>query len=503
MRLRSFVSVQGCFNCKTYTDFNPLPLADSDLVTYNATTGKYELYNATDPDEYANFQTNVGYTMVLMHTHIDTANELRGRLGMEENATWATISSLITIPTDQSADILLEYESMNNTVAVKQADVVLVDDLLNYPNPYNLTDLDYYAGKQSLNGPGMTYGVFSIDANKNSPSGCSSYTYDLYGSQPYTRGPWFQFSEQLLDNYQANGGTHPAYPFLTGVGGANRVAVFGFLGLRLMLDSLNVDPSLPPQIPQLNYRTIYWQGWPVNATSNQTHTTLSRLATPIEGANSTFATSAIPVTIGLAEDSLSGNDTVYHLQPNGTITLTNRQIGNIKTVPGNVAQCRPIYSSTQDYEPGQFPLSAVDGAVSTKWQPAQSNISSSITVELPEPFVPITAIHLDWAQSPPTSYSVTFSNTSDSSFSSVNVTSSSTVTVSNAYNAADADVIAPYSSNTTNVTLASPVYSGKYATLTIAGNHANAGTANELNGTGATVAEFSVIAADGSNVAKR
>lgn len=199
--------------------------------------------------------------MVLMKTHIDMANSFRAQFGMQENATWANISSLIDIPIDQSADIILEYQTMNNTISVKQADVVLVDDFLDYPNPYSLSDLNYYAGKQSLNGPGMTYGVFSIVANEISPSGCSSYTYDLYGSQPYTRGPWFQFSgkqatvsgidfrqvlsllsvlEQLTDDYNTNGGTHPSYPFLTGIGGANRVAVFGFLGLRLMLDSLNV-----------------------------------------------------------------------------------------------------------------------------------------------------------------------------------------------------------------------------------------------------------------------
>ncbi|EMC93096.1 carbohydrate-binding module family 32 protein [Baudoinia panamericana UAMH 10762] len=473
-----------------------------DILTLNQTTGKYQLLNGTDPDEYANFQTDIGYTMALIQTHVNTANVLRQRFGMEPNMNWSSIASQINIPIDYDANLILEYATQNNTISVKQADVILVDDFLDFPNPYSLSDLDYYAGKQSLNGPGMTYGVFSIVANDVSPSGCSSYTYDLYGSQPYTRGPWFQFSEQLLDDFTANGGTHPAYPFLTGHGGAHRVAVFGYLGLRLMLDSFNVNPSLPPQIPQLAYRQIYWQGWPIKAFSNQTHTTLTRLPTPLASANSTFANSFIPVTVSLSGASLSGNTTVYQLQPNGTITLTNRQIGNIQTVPGNIAQCQSV-ASPQDYEPGQFPLSAVDGAVSTKWQPTQSNISASLTVELPEPFVPITAINFDWAQQPPVSYSVTFSNSSDGSSGSVNVTSSSNITISSQYDAATAYVIVPYMSNSTNVTLASPVYSGRYATLTIMGNQGNAGTPNELNGTGASVAEFAVIAASGQNMMKR
>ena len=485
-----------------YFEKELLPIYDSiaqmyaDLVTYNETSGKYDLYNATDPDEYANFQTNVGYTMVLMHTHLNTANSLRARLGMPENETWANISSLINIPIDESANIILEYQAMNGSIQVKQADVVLVDDFLDYPNPYSLSDLDYYAGKQSPNGPGMTYGVFSIIANEISPSGCSSYSYHLESSKPYTRGPWFQFSEQLLDNFEANGGTHPAFPFLTGIGGANRVAIFGYLGLRLMLETLNVDPNLPPQIPNLDYRLFYWQGWPVDASSNQTHTVIKRPSDvdALDGANKTFAHSAIPVSIGVKHES----DVAYHIPPGGSITIKNRQIGEIQTVPGNIAQCRSVHSPNQ-HAIGQFPLSAVDGAVSTKWQPVQANVESSLRVNLPEPYLPITELQFDWAQAPPVSYKVTFSNSSDGS-NSVNVASDDSVKVSSPYIAKKADEIVAYASNTTNVTLSSPVYSGKYATLTIMGNRALGGS---KKGVGASVAEFAIVASGGEDLAKR
>jgi trehalose/maltose hydrolase-like predicted phosphorylase len=457
-----------------------------DLVTYNHTSRMYDLYNATDPDEYANFQTNVGFTMVLMRTHINTANTLRARFGLQPNDTWTQIANSITIPVDQSANLVLEYAGMDGSISVKQADVVLIDDFLDFPNSYSLSNLDYYAGKQSLNGPGMTYGVFSIVANEISPSGCSSYTYDLYGSQPYVRGPWFQYSEQLLDNFEANGGTHPAYPFLTGMGGANRVAVFGYLGLRLMLDSLNVDPSLPPQIPHLVYRTIYWQGWPIKARSNQTHTTLTRLSHPLVTANSTFATSSIPVTIGLHDN----NAAPLSLPPNGTLTLKNRAIGNIKTVPGNIAQCLSVTSS-QSIVPGQFALSAVDGAASTKWQPLYANVTSSMTVSLSQPFAPISQILFDWAQAPPTSYRVMFHNLSDTTLvPPVLVTASDNIAVSNPYDAAMASEVVPYSSNTTNITLAEPVWSALFATLEISGTQAGRNVT-----AGATVAEWSLVAA--------
>ncbi|KAF2167961.1 carbohydrate-binding module family 32 protein [Zasmidium cellare ATCC 36951] len=469
----------------------------AELVDFNETTGLYELYNGTDPDEYANFQNNVGFTMVLMSSHLNSTNDLRERFGMEANATWTNISSHITIPVNNDANIILEYATQNGSITVKQADIVLIDDFLQFPNPYTLSNLDYYASAQSPDGPAMTYGVFSIIANRESPSGCSSYTYDLYGSQPYTRGPWFQFSEQLIDDWSVNGGTHPAFPFLTGVGGANRVAVFGYLGLRLNPDTLDIDPSLPPQIPQLEFRTIYWNGWPIKAYSNQTHTTLRRLGTPLSTANSTFANTSIPVTI-----SLTGTE-VLDLPINTTLTIPNRQIGTIKTTPGNLAQCRPI-TSPDPYEPGQFPLSAIDGAISTKWQPTQSNRTASITVSLPQPFVPITRITFDWAQAPPTSYRVAFHNLSDtSSVPPLNVTSSANVTVSDPFDEADQFIIRPYSSNTTNVTLEGVVWSARYATLEIEGNWATVGTENERNGTGATVAEWGIVARDGEDVVRR
>lgn len=338
----------------------------------------------------------------------------------------------------------------------------------------------------------MTYAIFSIVANEVSPSGCSSYTYQQYSEQPYARAPWFQFSEQVLDDYTANGGTHPAYPFLTGHGGANQVVLFGYLGLRLLPDfSLHVDPSLPPQIPNLKYRTFYWQGYPISATSTQTHTTLTRLSGHLANANPNFASQAIPVLVGNSTTPLS-------LAPGGTITLTNRPIGSIKTVPGNIAQCQPV-SSTQSFLPGQFPISAVDGASLTKWQPPQANAPASITVSLPgPPFVPVSGLSFDWGQYVPLDFSVVFYNTTPSA--GVTVASGTKIAVSNPYNPQQANQILPPSSNTTNVTLSPPVWSGKFAVLTVSGNQ---GLANPLSGPGATVAEFAIIAQGNSTLKAR
>jgi trehalose/maltose hydrolase-like predicted phosphorylase len=453
----------------------------AELVEYNTTSGLYDLLNATDPDEYANYVDNPGYTMALIETHLERANLLRGVFDQAPNQTWANISNKVNVPVDDSASIILEFSAMNGSILVKQADVVLVDDFLERHNNYSLPNLNYYAGKQSPNGPGMTWGVFSIVANEISPSGCSAYTYDLYSSQPYTRAPWFQFSEQLIDDYTTNGGTHPAFPFLTGIGGAHRVAVYGYLGLRLLTGSLDITPNLPPQIPYLKYRTIYWQGWPISAWSNYTHTVVTRLATPLLGANQTFATQPIPVTSN-NQETMAGM-----LSVNGSLTLRNREIGSIATDTGNIVQCMPV-TSPQTVIPGQFPVSIVDGAISTKWQPTYSNETASVIIDLGTNLTAqnVSALHLDWAQNPPTTWQADFSDSSD--FGNFTIVYNSTnVTVSSPYDATTVVDITAYASNSTNVTLDNSVPAKRYVRLSILGNQ------GDTPSNGATVAELGVI----------
>ena len=474
-----------------------LPIYESVATFYSELLSKngssYVLTNMTDPDEYANNVDNGGYTMPLISDVLQNANVFRELLGLENSTIYGDQAANILVSRNIAAGIIDEYTGMNGSIAVKQADVVLDTFPLNYQTGYtaqdSLRDLNYYAGKQSLNGPGMTYAIFSIVASQVSRSGCSSYTYQQYSEQPYARAPWFQLSEQLVDDYNTNGGTHPAYPFLTGMGGANQVTVFGYLGLRLTADfTLHVDPSLPPQIPHLRYRTFYWHGWPISAAANETHTVLTRLERPYMDANMTFANASIRVNVG------NGASAKYELPPKGTLTLVNRDVAKFKTVENNIAQCLPV-SSSQAFQPGQFPISAVDGAASTKWQPVLANVSQSITVDLSsQPFQSIKGLYFDWAQNPPTNFTVYFHNMSDVDVKTTGAVISMTmIAISNPYNATEASLIVPYMSNTTNVTFTDPVYSGKYATLMIQGNQGDPITSNQR--TGATVAEFAIIAA--------
>ncbi|PLW15641.1 hypothetical protein PCANC_15112 [Puccinia coronata f. sp. avenae] len=318
----------------------------SNLLSENSDR-KYTLRNATDPDEWAENVDNPAYTMFLIKNHLTTANELGRRFGQKENPIWANQAQNIALPIDNQTGITLEYQGMNSSIAVKQADVVLIDDFLDFPN--------------------------SVVENRFQSSGCASYTYHLFSSQPYVRAPWFQFSEQLVDDYSQNGGIDPAFPFLTGMGGDYRVNVYGNLGLRLELDHLSIDPSLPPQISSLGYRRIYWHGHPIRTKSNQTHTTLVRPRSgALPDANPHYAQTAIPVKIRFSQRT-------FRLEPSGgSLVVPNRAV-----YLANPLQCAPI-NSDQAFLPGQFPLSIVDGSSATRWVPA--SLPATVTVRLNKQF---------------------------------------------------------------------------------------------------------------------
>jgi hypothetical protein len=75
------------------------------------------------------------------------ANSLRIQQGQSINQTWDSQAKEIALPVSPS-NITLEYETMNNNIQVKQADVVLLAYPLdysqsNYTAVDKLMDLDY------------------------------------------------------------------------------------------------------------------------------------------------------------------------------------------------------------------------------------------------------------------------------------------------------------------------------------------------------------------------
>jgi len=191
------------------------------------------------------------------------------------------------------------------------------------------------------------------------------------------------------------------------------------------------------------------------------------------------------------------------LLPNSTLVIPNRQIGYNRTVDGNLAQCQPA-TSEQEWMPGQFPLAAIDGAISTKWQPKLSNETAWVTVQLNDEDVgrPVTAFTFDFAQFPPQTIEIDFSNATFGGSGNGHVVrafNTSKVQITNPWDQINSAQVMRYVGNATTFNLDVPVYTGKYARLGISGNQ---GTIPESvipkNESldwlqGATIAEWNII----------
>lgn len=336
----------------------------------------------------------------------------------------------------------------------------------------------------------MTYSILSIIANEASPSGCSAYTYALDAFEPYTRAPWYQFSEQQIDVFAENGGTNPAFPFLTGHGGFNQIGPFGWLGLRTDEAAMLVDPALPPQIQHLRLRTIHYGGATIKAVMNYTHTTLTRVPTNNTFLTDSYGSNSMPILVG--EEAKKE----YRLAINESLTIENRQYTSVKTIANNLLQCLPA-SSDDLHRPGQYPLAAIDGAISTSWQPLTPDRASMVVNMSSVDIQPVLGMAFNWGLTPPVSANVIFSNSSAFDGPAFTIPINE-IPISDVYNATDVR-IQPYRGNTTNLAIAasSPVYTGKYVKLEIQGTQ---GPRKELGG---SVAEFSLIGASGAGMVKR
>lgn len=208
-------------------------------------------------------------------------------------------------------------------------------------------------------------------------------------------------------------------------------------------------------------------------------------------ANATYFDRPIPVTIGTRSGR---NSTVMELGDEPLI-VPNRPMGETLTVAGNLLQCGALLPPPQANKPGQFPIAAIDGAASTKWQPEASNVTSYLTVDLgSSSFYPINKIAMDWGEQPPAHFEIYFTNSSIPPFDAQTISgdvrnvTAGRVDISAPWDPVTAYEIRTYVGNQTNITLSECVWSGRYAHLGVKGNqygeHATAG---------GTVAEWNLI----------
>ena len=185
----------------------------------------------------------------------------------------------MNIIVDNRSGITVQFDGFNGSAEVKQADVVLLTypfAEFEQPDSRALLNLDYYAGKTAAAGPAMTFGVHSIGESALAVAGCAAYTFLLASAQPYSRKPYFQFSEQVNDDFDANGGTNSAFTFLTAHGSFLQTFTQGFTGFRPRENGLYLEPSLPPSLKNYTLTALKWQGSVYHLTLGTEFTTLVR-----------------------------------------------------------------------------------------------------------------------------------------------------------------------------------------------------------------------------------
>ncbi|HJP76261.1 MAG TPA: discoidin domain-containing protein [Pseudonocardiaceae bacterium] len=320
-----------------------------------ASSGGYDIDTVQPPDEQHINVNNSAYTNAAAATALRDATAAAQALGRQAPAEWATVADGLTktMPFDQKQGIYQEFDGYQGD-QVKQADVVMLSYPLGFPMPANagLADLNYYAPRTNPDGPAMTDAIHSIDASALNAPGCSAYTYLLRSYEPFLRAPYSQFAETPEDKWTT-------FDFLTGVGGVLQEFQYGFTGLRFGVDSVHLDPSLPPQLPSLTVTDLHWQGRTFTVTMDRSHTTV----TLTSGAS-------------LPLDTPSGKLTALPGQP---VTVRTRQPDQQPTT--DLARCQQVTASSA--VPGSDAIAAVDGSPATAWVPTQP--TAQLTVRLAKP----------------------------------------------------------------------------------------------------------------------
>lgn len=379
----------------------------ADYVTYNSTLKEYTTHNLTDPDEFANHVDNGAYTnagiSLLMKYAIDISKHLEKSVPTE----FTNIADNVHLPfSDTSDNITLEYSSMNSSIEVKQADVIMVT----YPlenemitEEQALVNMQFYAMKQVSDGPAMTFPIFSIVSSALSESGCSSQSYLKKSVKPFLRAPFAQFLEQNNDD-PITGGTHPAFPFLTGHGGFLQATLQGLTGMRYDYEMnkngriermLKLDPIELPLLGNIEFEGIRYMNNSLTLTVNETHLTVFNEG-PLPGSN------IEEVTIKVAERNPDSGKYKLKAQDKLVIPLLKMK----QSYDGSISECsQATFLNITESNFGDIDTAINDGDNFTHWQPMYKDGTAKVLIDLSK-FKNITGGTINWGDKPPKTWSL-------------------------------------------------------------------------------------------------
>ncbi|MBM9503046.1 ricin-type beta-trefoil lectin domain protein [Actinacidiphila acididurans] len=314
-------------------------------------SGAYRILDVMGPDEYHDHVDDSAYTDAAAQAVLTVAARAAQITGNTADLAWTTVASGLQIPFDSADQRHLEYDGYPTGQTIKQADVTMLQYPWSVPMPGTLArnDLDYYSSVTDLDGPSMTDSIAAIDAAALPSDRCDAYTYLERSVDPFVGAPFDKFHETR---------TGGAFTFTTAAGGFLQELEYGFTGLRWDQNAVLLDPSLPPQIPELDLSGLRWHGSTYSLSITPTGTTITVTGGP-----------ALPVSVrGTAARTVS---------PGTPLTVATRTF----TGSSNAAACKPVTASHADLShPAE---GAIDGAPATAWYAAGTG--ASLTIDLGAP----------------------------------------------------------------------------------------------------------------------
>ncbi|CAF3928914.1 unnamed protein product [Rotaria magnacalcarata] len=219
-------------------------------VVYSNEKKKYEILTVLPPDEDARpFKNNSVFTNAVASYSIQLAHRVSCITKKVVPQHWLDIAFNLYFPFDNATQTHLEYDGfdLKNTI-IKQADAVLLGFPLMWPmnKEVRRNDLLFYEPLTRASGPAMTWSMHTIGfLELNDLDKAQQFfrrAYETYVQPPYNI--WTEIPESL-----------GAVNFITGAGGFLQAVIFGYGGIRLTLDQLEVMP--PPRLPNQAEKLIF------------------------------------------------------------------------------------------------------------------------------------------------------------------------------------------------------------------------------------------------------
>ncbi|KFB41477.1 hypothetical protein ZHAS_00009069 [Anopheles sinensis] len=160
---------------------------------------------------------------------------------------WSAIARRIKLPYDDIRDYHPQFEGYRPGTVIKQADTVLLGFPLQYPGLKPSTrsnDLRTYESVTRSTGPAMTWAMHAINHLDLGELQLAAINFN-HSYQPYVRGPfhvWYELQQPETG----------AQNFLTGTGGFLQAILFGYAGVRVHLDRLEIRATTSESPMELN-----------------------------------------------------------------------------------------------------------------------------------------------------------------------------------------------------------------------------------------------------------